>query len=274
MRRLLVTLLVPLALMGCPAKRLEFGPMGRIEDPEALLRLVKENENKALMLQGDAKVRVDAPDSRGAFTMFVSVSRPGLIHFEPMDFFGRPLAVLVVNGESFGLYHSQENRYYTGPATPANISRFLPVALPTEELTRLMLGVAPTIPYETAELKIDEKCPCYVLTLHKGEITQRLEIEPSLHRVQKSEVRGVRTYDLEMSGFTRKGDVPFPKEIRLKSTAAKVDLQLRYKDFELNQAPDMTLFELSPPEDVPVVQVDAYGQPVSSPPQKDGEQAK
>ncbi len=262
MRRLLPVLALPLFLLGCPPKRIEYGPTGPIDDPQALLKLVDASEARVISLEGESKVRVDTPQGKGSFSMFVALSRPGLIHFEPLDFFGRPVAVLVVNGDSFGLYQSQENRYYTGPASPANVSRFLPVVLPAEELTRIMLGVAPRIPHEQVELRVDDKeCLCYVLTLRRGNVTQTLEIDPRLYRVKKSELRGIAAYDLEFDDFFERGEVSFPRKVRLIAEGSKVDLQVNYKDLNLNASPDLTMFDLTPPEDVPVVEVDVSGRP-------------
>ncbi len=239
-----------------------------MDDPEAVLRLVGENEARVVSLMGESKVRVDTPQGRGSFSMFVALSRPELIHFEPLDFFGRPVAVLVVNGDRFGLYQSQENRYYTGPASPANVSRFLPIALPADELTRIMLGVAPRIPHEQAALRIDDQeCLCYVLTLRRGDVIQTLQVDPVRLRVKKSEVRGLDLYDLEFDDFKEIGKgnaTTFPREVRLTAEGSRIDLQVNYRDVTLNEAPDLMMFDLAPPEDVPVIEVDVSGRPIEA----------
>jgi hypothetical protein len=43
-------------------------------------------------------------------------------------------------------------------------------------------------------------------------------------------------------------------------------LELRYTDVTLNGPPDMTMFALTPPEGVPVVEVDAQGRPLPEAP--------
>lgn len=44
----------------------------------------------------------------------------------------------------------------------------------------------------------------------------------------------------------------------------KVRLELEWKEFTLNEPPDANLFDLSAPENVPVIEVDAAGQPRST----------
>lgn len=260
-----VVVVLAVGLSGCP-RRIDFGRQGEVDDPEALLKLVTEAESQVFSINGESRVRVDTPEARGAFSMFAALSRPALIHLEPLDFFGRPQAVLVVNEGRFGLYQAQDNRYYTGPASPQNVSRFLPIALPAEELVQVMLGNAPRIPHERAELRSDEGCACYVLTLHRGTVRQELEVHPNRYRVLRSRVTGTEAYDLEFSDFAMKGERAFPRRVVLTAPSAKVRLELRYTDFTLNEAPDLTMFDLEPVEGAEVVDVDPSGMPLENVP--------
>lgn len=250
-----------LALSGCPPRRIDFGTRGQIDDPEALLKLVAETEAKVISANGESKVHVDSPEAKGAFSMFLAVSRPNLIHLEPLDFFGRPQAVLIVNGDQFGLYQSQENRFYRGPATAENVARFLPIALPPGELVQVMLGVVPRIPHDAADLTVDEKCACYVLTLKKGAVTQRLEVNPNQYRITKSELHGLNAYDLELGDLETVDGVAFPKKVALKAAAARIEVSLSYGDLSLNQAPDLTMFDTAPTEGAEIVELDEHGYP-------------
>lgn len=247
---------------GCP-KRIEFGPEGRIDDPEALLRLVTEAESRVLTLRGESKVRADTPQAKGAFSMFVAAARPGLIHLEALDFFGKPQAVLSVDGERFGLYNAQDNTYYRGPASPQNVSRILPIVLPAAELVQILLGAAPRIPHESASLRLDDKCACYELTLRKGAVTQILQVAPRHHRVLTSRIEGASAYQLAFDEHADYGKIVFPRHVALRAPEASVDLDLRYAEVTLNESPDLTLFEVQPPEDVRVVEVDAEGRPAA-----------
>lgn len=251
------------AFAACPPKRIDFGPRGEIDDPEALLKLVDEAGERVLTLTGESKVRVDTPEAKGAFSMFVAISRPGLVHLEPLDFFGKPQAVLAVNGERFGLYQAQDNRYYTGPATPQNVSRFLPIVVPAPELVQIMLGDVPRLLHDRLEMKTDEGCACYVLTLHRGQVRQTLKVHPTTFRVLASDVEGVPAYDLQYDDFQDFGRIVFPRRVRLSAPHAQVELDLQYNDLALNQPPDLTLFDPTPPEGIEVVEVDEQGRPTT-----------
>ncbi|HEX8700074.1 MAG TPA: DUF4292 domain-containing protein [Myxococcaceae bacterium] len=276
MNRSLAAIFLALVLSGCP-KRIEFGPEGPIEDPEKLFELTSQAQANVLTLQGDAKLRVDSPQGSGTLSMFVAISRPGLLHLETFDFFNRPVAALVSDGQRFGLYQTEGHVFYQGPSSPENVSRFLPVVLPSEELVAVMLGQVPLIPAERKTLELDRDQGVYVLKLYRGGVTQTLHVDTKLHRVLRSEVRGVPGYDLAFDDLKEQGQnaVVFPKEVKLIAEAAETELRLRYSDVTLNGPPDLTLFELTPPEGARVIDVDARGReippaPASSPPAQPG----
>ena len=272
MNRAAAAIFLALVCTGCP-KRLDFGPRGRITQAEELFRLTSAAQDTAATLQGDGKLRVESPQGTGTVSVFLAVSRPGLLRVEMFDFFNRPIAVLVTDGQRFGLLQAQENTWYQGPATPRNLARFLPVALPSEELVSVMLGRVPLLPAERMSLALDEKEGLYVLTLERGAVSQVLRIHPTLLRVVKSEVRGARTYGLEYERFKEEGGLVFPHEVKLLASTADASLDLRYTDISLNGPPDLTLFDLSAPPGVPVVEVDEGGQtlpPLALPPDSPG----
>jgi outer membrane lipoprotein-sorting protein len=261
MNRAAAAIFLVVLCSGCP-KRIEFGPEGPIDDPEKLFQLTRQAQANVVTLQGDAKLRVNSPQGSGTLSMFVAISRPGLMHLETFDFFNRPVAALVSDGQRFGLYQTEGNVFYQGPASPENVSRFLPVVLPSEELVAVMLGQVPFIPAERKTLDLDRSEGVYVLKLFRGGVTQTLQVHPKFYRVVRSEVRGVPGYDLVFDDFKEKGTGVFPGEVKLLAESAETELRLRYSDVTLNAPPDLTLFELAPPEGARVVEVDARGREV------------
>jgi Domain of unknown function (DUF4292) len=274
MNRVAAAMFLSLLCTGCP-KRIDFGPRGEVKDPAALLALVREAEGKVATLQGESRLRIDSPDAKGTVTLFGAIARPGMLHLETLDFFGKPLAVLVSDGRRFGMYQAQEGRYYRGPATPENLSRFLPVVIPGEELVSLMLGQAPRLAVTPVDVSTDAEAGGYLLTL-EGELpgpggtpvkaTQVLTVHPVHYRVLRSVVRGVSAYDLSFSDFRQSGAVTFPRRAELEAASARTTLVLSYTDVTLNGPPDLTMFELAAPEGVPVVDVDEKGRPLPSAP--------
>jgi hypothetical protein len=262
-RHALVALpLVAAVLCGCPPRPvLDFGRDGEAKSADELLKRVALAESQVVALKGDGALYIDAPQGKGSVGLFAAVAHPAWLHLEQLDFFNRPQGVLVTDGTDFGLYDAKEGRYYRGPASPANLGRFLPIVLPPEELVALMLGRAPRITAESTSLSVDPALGVYVLTLRRGPVTQVLHVQPPSHRVVKSTVQGARAYDLELSDLRDSGSVTLPRRVRLVAADAQVTVELTWKDVALNEAPDLTLFERTAPDDVPVTEVDERGVP-------------
>lgn len=258
-RRCTIFLALPVvALTGCP-HHIQFGPEGEIKDAAVLLKLVQQAEERVLSVKGEAKIKVESPQGNGVVTLFIALQRPSLIHLEQLNFFGKPDAVLVSDGKRFGLYQAQEGKYYQGPASAQNLSRFLPIILPAEELVALMLGQAPRIPADSSMLTVDQNAKAYRLELKKGDVTQTLLVDPKTYRVKQSQVRGVNAYDLLFDDFSDVGAATYPRKVLLHAPAGNTKLELLYKDVELNPEPDLTLYDLEAPANVPVVEVDEAG---------------
>jgi hypothetical protein len=263
-------LLVPLlaALSGCPRVKVDLGKDGAPTSADDLLRRIGTAESQIFAVKGDGRLVVDSPQGKGAVTIFAAVSHPAFIHLEQLDFFGRPQTVFVTDGTSFGLYDAQQGKYFRGPATAPNLSRFLPVVMPPTELASVMLGRAPRIQSQSREMRFDDALQVFVLMLKRGDVTQYLHVQPPSYRVVKSWAEGITAYELAFSDIAAPNPgVTLPKVAALEVAVAKTKLELTWKDITVNEAPDLTLFDLEPPEGVAVVEVDASGNPRQPPPQ-------
>lgn len=262
MNRAFAAMFLALACLGC-TKRISFGPEGELSDPHEVLARVDAAESKVISLRGDGRLDVDSKDAKGGVGLFLSVARPALLHLEPLDFFNRPQGVLVSDGTTFSLYSVPESVVLTGPATPPNVSRLLPIVIPANELVSVMLGEAPRIDPDSVEMVVDETERTYRLTLTKGQVVQTLWVHPEHFRVMRSEVRGAPAYDLQFSDFLTTAQVAIPRRIVLASQAGEARLELRHKDVEINGPLDLTDFEFDAPEGIPVTNVDEYGRAIS-----------
>jgi hypothetical protein len=258
----LLAVLVPIALFVCACPhRVDFGPQGEPKSAEELLKRIEVAESAVVGVKGEAKLKVDSPQTKGVVTLFAAVTEPAFVHLESLDFFGRPQGVLVSDGKTFGLYDGQSGRYFHGPATARNVARFVPIALPPAELAALLLGRAPRLEHESVEMGFDPKNGTFGLTLKKGPATQVLTIQPPSYRVIRSTLSGIEGYDFEFDNIEDLGPYTYPRRVVLTSPKEGVRVELNYKDVVVNEAPDLTLYEMSVPANVPSVEVDALGVP-------------
>lgn len=255
-------LLIPLAgLLGCP-RRMDFGPRGELRDPQELLALVDQAEQSATSLSAEGQVRFDVPEGQATVGAFAAAAAPASLQIQANDFFGRPQSVLACDGRRFGLWVAAENAYYTGPATPANLARFLRVPLAPEEVVALLLGRAPRIAAGAWKLEVDREAGAYKLsaTSTDGQRTQSLWVDPLTVRPVRSEVAptsGEGGYRARFSDF-QSGTPPFPKRIALESLArsSPAKVELRASTLALNEAIDPSQFSPDPPEGITAIEVD------------------
>jgi hypothetical protein len=244
---------------------LEFGPEGALHSAQEVLARLDAQEQSIQSLKGEGKLGVDSPQAKGSVGLLVAVAPGGRLHLETLDFFGHPVAVLASDGKRFGLWQSQEGRYYRGPASPENLSRFLPVVLPPGELGDLLVGRAPRLEgAELGPLTVDPEEAAYRLTLSRGKAVQTLWVDPRLFRVRKSTVRNIPGYDLSFQRLDPQSGLFH--EATLRAPAAKTTLTLTYGDVKPNASPEDGLFAIRPPAHAIVVEVDAHGVPLSTHP--------
>lgn len=250
-----------LLLAACP-HRIDYGPSGEPKSAADLLERVRTVEASVIGVKGDSKLKVESPQVNGTVTLFVAVTHPSYVHLEQLDFFGRPQGVLVSDGKTFSLYDGQQNQFFRGPATAQNVGRFIPLSMAPSELASLLMGRAPRLADAEAEMKPDEKG--FVVTLKKGLVTQTLWVSVPRYRVIKSEIRGVRAYDVTFEDFDEAGATNYPRRAILTADEGKIRIELNYKDVVVNEQPDLSLYVLEPPANVPIVDVDEQGHPVGS----------
>ncbi len=254
--------LVPLALLICACPhRVDFGVQGQPTSAEDLLKRIEVAESAVVGVKGEAKLRIDSPQTQGVVTLFAAVTEPAYVHLESLDFFGKPQGILISDGATFGLFDGQAGKYFHGPATAQNVARFVPIALAPAELAALLLGRAPRIPHDSAQMRVDPEKGLVFLTLTEGTVTQELTIAPPSYRVIKSTVTGRDTYDLDFENIEEVGALTYPRRVILSSARAKLRIELNYKDVVVNEAPDLSMYEMTAPANVPVVEVDAMGVP-------------
>lgn len=256
MRRTLLLLLLPLLLCGCP-RRIDFGTYGRLEDPAFILRMVQARYQAVTGLVGEGKLSVDSPDASGTLRMAVEVAEPASIYLETADLLGTPRGTFATDGETFAFYRPDQDVFYTGPATAEIMGRFLPVALPPDQLASAMLGEIPILDEpEAMELELDDVAGTYVIKLRKGAVQQRVTVGTKDLRLISVETRGAPAVDafLEDHEELAKG-MPFPTTVILKARRARTEVKLRYTDIKLNPASKPESFRLKSPPSAKVEQL-------------------
>lgn len=259
MRLLAALRLAPVALAallasGCVPRK---PPPDLSTDPAQLLAQVRGAQGQVVRIQGEARIRLRAP-SKATFRQWTVAERPDRIHLEALDFFGNPAAVLVASGGRFSLYDAQKKVFYTGAATPENLSRLVPVPVSAPELVAILLGSAP----------LPEALPVAVapddghLRLRFEEEGARLDAWIGAHALVEKAQRSVAggagrgSWRVEFADHRAYGPAWFPGWLALRSDASRVRLELSWTQVEVNGDVDPAIFELKPPKGARIVDVD------------------
>jgi len=248
-----------LALSLACAKRIDFGPTGEVRSAEELLRLVDLADSQVTSVKGEARLRLSSPSRSGTLNLFAAVGEPDNLHLEALNFFGKPQSILVSSRMRFELLDGEAGKYFRGPATQENLSRFMPVAVPVPELISMLLGRAPRIFASSASLTLDASSRSYILRLSGNGVEQTLWVDPASHRVIRSEVRGPKGYELSFDDFMDAASTQYPRKSTLVVPSADTRLELKYRDLEVNARLDSSLFELPPPPGMAIIELDEAG---------------
>jgi hypothetical protein len=225
-------------------------------DPAQLAVQVRAAQARVVRVQGDATLRLKKPRS-AAFRAFAAAERPDRLHVEALDFFGNPAAVLVASGGRFALYDAQKKVLYTGAATPANLSRLVPIPVSSEALVEILLGSAPLPAGAPAGVTPGDGR----LVLRFEDAGATLDAEVGAHAAVEKATRtvaggaGPGSWQVEFANHAERGGAWFPEWFSLRSDPAKVRLELGWTQVEVNGEVDPGLFELRTPKGARVVEV-------------------
>lgn len=223
-RRRIIPLLL-IALAGCP-RDVDFGPLGRADDPTALLSREGQRREALHSAAGEGKLTLELPDGGGTLSAALGAEEPGRLWVETRDLLGNPRGLVACDGARCTLWLPDANRWVEGPATAATLRRALPLALPPELLVALLLGEPPVIDAEVTGFTVDEREGHYVLTLGSGTARQTLRFETASRRLLEVETIGPQGFRVQLAD---PDDAGHPETIRLQTADAASALEVRWK---------------------------------------------
>ncbi len=247
-------LILAISVSGCPHRALQLAPSERISDPQELLQAVRQAGRDLKSLRAGGSIIMRRGAKRIKAHVLVLLRRPAHMRFETESFFDQPMSILVTDGMRFSLWDMDHGRFYEGQATPANISRAIPIPMDAIEVVGLLAGDPPLIVYAKASLDWDESQGRYLLVLSNSREIQKIYIHPRLLRPTRivCRVEGRLFYTLDYDDFEGKSRVP--QKISFEMPDQDVKLLLRIREIEVNPVLSDDLFELTPPQGTPIEQ--------------------
>ena len=233
-------------------------------EPAALLGQV-EAAAWVTHVQGDARLRLEAPGAKGVVTAWVAAARPDRLHVEVLDFFGNPAATLVSAGGRLAIYDARTRTFYTGAASAANVARLVPLPLPPGRLVALLCG-APVL--SGAPISAEPGRGYVALELRDGPRTTSVRVGPRaavLQAIFRGGAPVLADHEVRYDGFMMLERGRFPTEVVVTSGDPDVRVELGWKEPDLTAVPEAALFRMAPPAGARIVDLDASPEPTLPP---------
>lgn len=200
-----------------------------------------QGQNRAGELNGEQRVMGRYPDRLRA---------------EVMGPFGRPALLLLCDGTRMAVLAYGENKAYQGPASRANVARFLGLSLTPAEVYALLSGSVPLIAPQEARVLESSQAGRAVLQMKNADnLEQGLIFSLDDHTVFESWVSdrgGGNSLNARFESFASLAGGRYPRRIKLSDQEGR-SLVLDGDQLAINPSLDDQLFEPTLPPGVEVI---------------------
>lgn len=225
---------------------------------QAVERLeVRRQAARSFSMQGEIQGQNSAGELSGEQRIMGSF--PDRLRAEVMGPFGRPALLLLCDGARMAVLAYGENKAYQGPASRANVARFLGLALTPAEVYALLSGSAPLIGLapQQARLLDSSQAGRAVLQVKSGDLEQGLIFSLDDYAVFESWVSdraGGNSLSARFEAFSNLAGGRYPRRIKLSDQEGR-SLVLDSDQLAINPSLDDKLFEPTLPPGVEVIQL-------------------
>jgi outer membrane lipoprotein-sorting protein len=256
---MLLALVLSLALTSCV--HTPGGPTASLAPAPATARQGLEDRRLAVTsFAMSGEIELSAPQGELNGDHLILGLAPDRLRAEVLGPFGQPLLRVVIDGRRMSVLAYRENRAYVGPASRANLARFLGLSLSPAEVFAVLTGAPPLLPPPVrAEVTPVEQSGMALLRLVEpgGQAVQGLIFDPTDFAVSRAWLEGPGgKASLEMSfGLMQKAlGSRYPRRLKAADGQGR-SLLLTNSQLKLNQSPDPALFEVSVPPGLEVVKL-------------------
>ena len=242
-------------------------PADMIEDPVVLYEALLTRMESVESVRMGAMLEYYGEGGRARVEQGVIARAPDRLRMDTITPFGTTLAVFVLNAGRLTFYDLNERVYATGPATPENVSRFVPFWMSANDLIRVLLGGAPldaTDPDpDTYTLEWDGRAGAYALEmplLQGGTLTVLVRHNTwTLAGATSRDTDGDIVFELRTGDFTTiataNGETEMPQRLRFIMESEDVDISLDVTRIEMGVNLPDAAFELAAPGGAEVIQL-------------------
>jgi outer membrane lipoprotein-sorting protein len=239
--------LILLGLTGClgPSKPV----WTEVPTAEELLNRLAVDAGQYFSLDGEAHVSLTTKDKYVSSQQFLSLQQPDFLRVDALTGFGQLIIQVASDGETLSvfLHTTVPGRFFRGPASDENISRFTRMPLAVRDFLPLLLYSPPIIAFQESRVEVSSKG--LTLILHDGVREQQILFNRQLQLTGCRYYRdGKKSLVVEYSHFS--GDNKFPYTIKVMVPQQQARVKLEFSELVLNQDIDKARFSLKKPENL------------------------
>lgn len=218
---------------------------------DQLLQRLAETTGQIESLDGVASVGLNVKEKFFSSQQFLLLGKPDRIRADVLTGFGQLILQLTSDGKELAVFSktSVPGRFYRGPATADNLSRFTRIPLAVKDMVRLLLYDPPLIEYQQSEVTVEDGD--LLLRLKNSQLQQELLFNPQLLLV------GCRYFSegkvlLEVLYQKLDEQKVFPRMIRLDVVAENTQASIKFSELQVNIETPPERFRLQAPANIPV----------------------
>lgn len=242
-----MALVLSLALTSCV--RLPGGPaVGELPGAKAVEERLQARRLAVTSFVMSGGLDLTAPQGELHGDHLILGAAPGRLRAEVVGPFGQPLLRVVTDGIHLTVLAFRENRAYQGPASRANLARFLGLALSPNEVFAVLAGGPPLLPADAkadlAPATLDSQAILQMLDA-SGQVAQRVLFDRgdfAVRRAWLQERQGRWALELEYGNLQPDLGSRYPRFLKVSDQEGRL-LVLDNQELKLNTGPDLNLFQ-------------------------------
>ncbi len=200
-------------------------------------------------LKARGSVAVASPQRSFTGNILLTVAKPQQLRVDILSFWGQSMVSLVSNGQEMKVLQHGEGKLYRGPATPGNVSRFLPIVISQEDFVAILTGSLAWVHYEKPVLLDSPDPAVYLLELTSRESQGKvkLTIDRATLQVRTAQwfsPQGQETWRAEFGNFLATSGLMVPSDIQVSAADGESQVRVRYRDLTGNPPLAATTWEL------------------------------
>ena len=247
---------------GCAALPERQTPLPVLEDPGSYFQDVIKKSHSIHDVSGYAKLKISAAGKTSTSRNVFFVRRPDRIRIETLGFLSRPALIFTADSKSISIYVIENNAFYSGETTVANLQRIIGMRLELREIVLSFLGEPPLTDFTPHKITCSQDKNQYLFTIPCEGGKQLIWIDPAARNITgyKLYENNAPVYEYTFSNFQNFDGRLFPLKIDIHHYTNSTDITLELESISFDTI-SLERFSMNPPPGATFIGIEELGMP-------------